>query len=170
MASLSDPELRITARLHIRWALVWSNRHAEALATLIAVAEETSARLPVIAWDAIGTAAIVAYQSGIPAGPEAVLDTLSYMEEPAPQPPDWPLDTAPRSSSRARSTVQRHYPADSRRIALMYRRAARRCASRPKGPEILARSVPGRVKARTVNQTSPASPMLTMNASSPDSG
>ena len=90
----SDPELRITARLHIGWALVWSNRHADALATLISVAEEASARLPVIAWDAIGTAATVAYQSGIPAGREAVLDTLSRLEEPAPQPPDWPAGHA----------------------------------------------------------------------------
>ena len=90
----SDPELRITARLHIGWSLLWSNRHADALATLISVAEEASARLPVIAWDAIGTAATVAYQSGIPAGREAVLDTLSRLEEPAPQPPEWPAGHA----------------------------------------------------------------------------
>src|SRR5712691_3719501 len=94
LSATSDPELRITARLHIGWALVWSNRHADALATLISVAEEASARLPVIAWDAIGTAATVAYQSGIPAGREAVLDTLSHLEEPAPQPPDWPAGHA----------------------------------------------------------------------------
>jgi DNA-binding CsgD family transcriptional regulator len=90
LSATSDPESRITARLHIGWALAWSNRHAEALGTLISVAEEASARLPVIAWDAIGTAATVAYQSGIPAGRKAVLDTLSRMAEPAPQPPDWP--------------------------------------------------------------------------------
>jgi DNA-binding CsgD family transcriptional regulator len=94
LSATSDQELRITARLHIGWALVWSNRHADALATLISVAEEASARLPVIAWDAIGTAATVAYQSGIPAGREAVLDTLSHLEEPAPQPPDWPAGHA----------------------------------------------------------------------------
>jgi DNA-binding CsgD family transcriptional regulator len=94
LSATSDPELRITARLHIGWALVWSNRHADALATLISVAEEASARLPVIAWDAIGTAATVAYQSGIPAGREAVLDTLSHLEEPAPQPSDWPAGHA----------------------------------------------------------------------------
>jgi ATP/maltotriose-dependent transcriptional regulator MalT len=94
LSATSDPELRITARLHIGWALVWSNRHADALATLISVAEEASTRLPVIAWDAIGTAATVAYQSGIPAGREAVLDTLSHLEEPTPQPPDWPAGHA----------------------------------------------------------------------------
>jgi len=76
LSATSGPELRITARLHIGWALVWSNRHADALATLISVAEEASARLPVIAWDAIGTAATVAYQSGTPAGRQAVLDIL----------------------------------------------------------------------------------------------
>jgi DNA-binding CsgD family transcriptional regulator len=94
LLATSDPELRSTARLHIGWALVWSNRHAEALATLISVAEEASARLPVIAWDAIGTAATVAYQSGIPAGREAVLDTFSRMAEPAPRPPGWPAGHA----------------------------------------------------------------------------
>ena len=94
LSATSDPELRITARLHIGWALVWCNRHADALATLISVAEEASTRLPVIAWDAIGTAATVAYQSGIPAGREAVLDTLSHLEEPARQPPGWPAGHA----------------------------------------------------------------------------
>jgi tetratricopeptide (TPR) repeat protein len=94
LSATSDPELSITARLHIGWALVWSNRHADALATLISVAGEASARLPVIAWDAIGTAATVAYQSGIPAGREAVLDTLSHLEEPVPEPADWPAGHA----------------------------------------------------------------------------
>ena len=90
----SDPELRIAARMNIGWALVWSNRHAEALATLISVAHEAAARLPVIAWDAIGMAATVAYQSGIPESRAAVLDTLRCLDEPSPQPPDWPAGHA----------------------------------------------------------------------------
>jgi len=94
LSATPDPELRITARLHLGWALVWSNRHADALATLISVAEEASAWRPAVAWDAIGTAATVAYQSGIPAGREAVLGTLSLLEVPTPPPPDWPAGHA----------------------------------------------------------------------------
>jgi DNA-binding CsgD family transcriptional regulator len=90
----SDPELRVVAQLQIGWGLVWSNRNSEALATLIAVAEEASARLPVIAWDAIGMAATVVYQTGIPAGREAVLGALGCLDEPAQRPPDWPAGHA----------------------------------------------------------------------------
>ena len=38
----SDPDLRIAARLNIGWSLLWSNRNAEALDTLISVAAEAS--------------------------------------------------------------------------------------------------------------------------------
>ena len=64
----ADPDLRIVARLQIGWALVWSNRQADALATLLSVAEDASPRRPVIAWDAMGLAATVVYQSGLPPG------------------------------------------------------------------------------------------------------
>ncbi len=67
----ADPDLRITARLNIGWAHVWSSRYADALATLISVAEEASNRLPVFAWTAIALAATVVYQTGDPAGPRA---------------------------------------------------------------------------------------------------
>jgi hypothetical protein len=72
----AEPDLRIAARLHIGWALIWSNRHDDALATLISVAEEASTRLPVTAWDAIGLAATVAYQTGNPAGRRQLLTSL----------------------------------------------------------------------------------------------
>ena len=86
----SDPDLRIAARQQIGWALVWSNRHAEALDTAIAVAVEVSDRRPVVAWHAVGLAATVAYQSGIPANRELVLRTLERLQAPAQPPADWP--------------------------------------------------------------------------------
>jgi DNA-binding CsgD family transcriptional regulator len=91
----ADADLRIVARLHIGWAQVWSSRRADALATLISVAEEASAgRLPVIAWDAIGLAATVTYQTGDLSGRETLLSTLSRLKEPVPPPPDWPAGYA----------------------------------------------------------------------------
>ncbi len=62
----ADPELRNRARLDIGWALVWSNRHADALATLVSVAAEASAGMPAVAWGALGLASTVAYQTGTP--------------------------------------------------------------------------------------------------------
>ncbi len=93
-AVTGSPDLRIAARLHIGWAHVWSSRHADALATLISVAEEASDRLPVIAWDAVGLAATVAYQTGDPSGREKLLSTLGRLNEPVPPPPDWPAGYA----------------------------------------------------------------------------
>jgi hypothetical protein len=90
LAVTADPQLRIAARQRIGWALVWSNQHAAALSTLLPIAEEASSRLPVLAWNAIGLAATVAYQSGAPADRAAVLRTLDGLPEPAPPPADWP--------------------------------------------------------------------------------
>jgi hypothetical protein len=90
LAVTADPDLRIAARALIAWALIWSNRHAEALATLIEVATEASARQPVAAWDAIGLAGTAAYHCGTPAAYQAVLSTLDRMHEPEPLPADWP--------------------------------------------------------------------------------
>jgi tetratricopeptide (TPR) repeat protein len=90
----SDPDLRTAARLQIGWALVWSNRHADALATLIAVAEEASPRLPVVAWGAVGLAGTVAYQTGLPDDRQAVLSALDRLDEPTPPPVDWPAGHA----------------------------------------------------------------------------
>ncbi len=90
----ADPDLRIAAQLDIGWAQVWSSRHADALATLLSVAEEASDRLPVIAWDAIGLAATVAYQTGDRSGRKKLLSTLGRLREPVPPPPDWPTGRA----------------------------------------------------------------------------
>ena len=83
LAVTADPQLRVAARQRIGWALVWSNQHAAALATLLPVAEEAASRQPLLAWNAIGLAATVAYQSGAPADRGAVLRTLDRMHEPA---------------------------------------------------------------------------------------
>ncbi len=97
LAVTEDLQLRLTARLRIGWALIWSNRHADALATLISVAQEASARLPGIAWDAIGQAGTVAYQTGTADGRRAVRDTLDRMQQPAPPAADWPAVLADES-------------------------------------------------------------------------
>ena len=86
----TDPELRITARYLSGWALIWSNRHTDALPALISVAEQASSRLPVIAWNAIALAATVAYHSGTQAGRQAVLTTFDRMHEPPQPSTDWP--------------------------------------------------------------------------------
>jgi DNA-binding CsgD family transcriptional regulator len=76
-----DPGARFAARLHISWALVWSNRHAAALTALTAVTTEAADTLPDIAWDTIGLAATVAYQTGVPADRRLVRDALERLEE-----------------------------------------------------------------------------------------
>ena len=65
-ALTSDPDLRIAARLKIGWSLLWSNRNAEALDTLLSVAADALVRRPAIAWDAVGLAATIAHQTGLP--------------------------------------------------------------------------------------------------------
>ena len=62
----SDPDLRIAARLKIGWSLVWSNQHAEALDTLLSVAADARVRQAAFAWDAVGVAATIAHQTGLP--------------------------------------------------------------------------------------------------------
>ena len=82
----SDPDLRIAARLDIGWSLLWSNRNADALETLLSVAAEASPRLPAVAWEATGLAATVAHQTGLPevcAKARAALDALDTLGWPA---------------------------------------------------------------------------------------
>ena len=87
----SDPDLRIAARLDIGWSLLWSNRHADALETLICVAAEASPKRPALAWEATGMAATVAHQTGLPeacARARAALDALDALGVPVPSPQD----------------------------------------------------------------------------------
>jgi DNA-binding CsgD family transcriptional regulator/tetratricopeptide (TPR) repeat protein len=84
LAATTDPELRLTARRDAGWALAWSGRRTDALSALISVVEEAARDLPALAWDALGTAATVAYQSGTPASREAVGRALDVLERQAP--------------------------------------------------------------------------------------
>jgi len=83
----ADPELRLTARHDAAWALAWSGRRSAALSALISVAEEASRDLPGLAWDAVGSAATVAYQSGASAGRLAVDRALARLERQEQQAP-----------------------------------------------------------------------------------
>jgi DNA-binding CsgD family transcriptional regulator len=87
LAVTADPELRLTARHDAAWALAWSGRRTAALSALISVAEEASRDRPALAWDALGSAATVAYQSGVPAHRQAVDRALALLERQAPPPP-----------------------------------------------------------------------------------
>jgi DNA-binding CsgD family transcriptional regulator len=80
----AEPELRLTARHHAGWALAWSGWRTAALSALISVAEDASHDLPALAWDALGSAATVAYQSGMPASRQAVSRALGLLERQSP--------------------------------------------------------------------------------------
>ncbi len=87
LAVTADPRLRLTARRDAGWALAWSGRRTAALSALISVAEEAARDQPGLAWDALGSAATVAYQSGRPASRQAVSRTLGLLERQGPPPP-----------------------------------------------------------------------------------
>jgi len=87
LAVTADPELRLTARGIVGWTLAWSGRRTAALSALISVAEEASRDQPALAWDALGSAATVAYQSGMPASHQAVSRALGLLERQGPPPP-----------------------------------------------------------------------------------
>ncbi len=87
LASTADPELRLTARHNAAWALAWSGRRTAALSALLSVADEASGDLPALAWEALGSAATVAYQSGMPASRQAVSRALGLLERQGPPPP-----------------------------------------------------------------------------------
>src|SRR6266852_4521172 len=87
LAVTADPGLRLAARRDAGWALAWSGRRTAALSALISVAEEASRDQPAVAWDALGSAATVAYQSGAPASHQAVSRTLDLLERQGPPPP-----------------------------------------------------------------------------------
>src|SRR6202043_291974 len=87
LAVTTDPELRLTARHDAAWALAWSGQRTAALSALISVAEDAARDLPALAWDALGSAATVAYQSGAPASREAVSRALGLLERQGLPPP-----------------------------------------------------------------------------------
>ena len=87
LAVTADPRLRLAARHDAGWALAWSGRRSAALPALLSVAEEASRDQPDLAWDALGSAATVAYQSGMPASRQAVSRVLDLLERQGPPPP-----------------------------------------------------------------------------------
>ena len=94
----SDPDLRIAARLNVGWSLLWSNRNADAFATLLSVAAEAAPRRPAVAWEATWMAATVAHQTGLPglcAQARAALDRLNRLEAPARPDGPRPADDGP---------------------------------------------------------------------------
>src|ERR1700722_9540977 len=86
-AVTAPPDRRLPARHDAGWALTWSGRRTAALSALISVAEEASRDQPALAWDALGSAATVAYQSGLPASHQAVSRALGLLERQGPPPP-----------------------------------------------------------------------------------
>jgi DNA-binding CsgD family transcriptional regulator len=86
LAVTVDPELRLTARHDAAWAMAWSGRRTAALSALIEVVEAASRDLPDLAWDALGSAATVAYQSGTSASRQAVTRALGLLERQGPPP------------------------------------------------------------------------------------
>ena len=93
LAATSDPELRMTARMMIGWSLLWSDRNAEALDTLLSVAADALLTHPAIAWDAAGLTAILVHQSGLPevrAKVRAALRGLDAAGAEVPNTGDWP--------------------------------------------------------------------------------
>ncbi|MGB6582138.1 MAG: LuxR family transcriptional regulator, partial [Streptosporangiaceae bacterium] len=86
LAVTADPQLRLTARHDAGWALAWSGRRTAALPALISVVEEAARDQPSLAWDALGSAATVAYQSGLPASRQAVSRALGLLERQGPPP------------------------------------------------------------------------------------
>ena len=87
LAVTADPGLRLAARHDAAWALAWSGRRTAALSALISVAEQAARDQPALAWDALGSAATVAYQSGVPASRQAVSRVLGLLERQGPPPP-----------------------------------------------------------------------------------
>ena len=75
----ADPGLRLAARLSAGWALVWSDQHADALATLLSVAADAADRWREAAADALVLAATVAYQTGGPADRRAVIAAMEQV-------------------------------------------------------------------------------------------
>jgi DNA-binding CsgD family transcriptional regulator len=87
LAVTADPGLRLTARHDAAWALAWSGRRSAALEALVSVVEAASRDQPALAWDALGSAATVAFQSGKPGCRQAVSRALALLERQSPCPP-----------------------------------------------------------------------------------
>ncbi|TVZ04610.1 helix-turn-helix transcriptional regulator [Trebonia kvetii] len=106
LAVTSDQDLRFAARLEIGWSLLWSNRNAEALDTLLSVAADALLTHPTIAWDAVGVTAILVHQSGLPdvrAKVRAALSGLDAAGAQVPDTDDWPASNMEEARSWIRA-------------------------------------------------------------------
>ena len=100
LAIAVDPNLRLAASRAAGWALAWTSQHAEALRLLLSVAADAAAEQPAVAWDALATAAIVAYVSGAAQDRHLVRATLDRLEH-QDQPPGSGTAIARRSEAVA---------------------------------------------------------------------
>ncbi len=80
LALTAEPDMRLSARRLVGWALAWSSQHAAALSVLIPVAREAFGFDMLGAWDALAFAASVAYQSGEPEALQVIRETLAFLE------------------------------------------------------------------------------------------
>jgi DNA-binding CsgD family transcriptional regulator len=78
LAITADPKLRVAASRAAGWALAWTSRPAEATSILLSVAD--AADEPGVAWDALATAAIVAYISGTAQARQLVRQAVDRLE------------------------------------------------------------------------------------------
>jgi DNA-binding CsgD family transcriptional regulator len=68
--------LRSRGRHVAGWALAWAGRYREAAGILVPLARDTAASDPSAAWDALGLAAVAAYQAGDPELLRVIADAL----------------------------------------------------------------------------------------------
>ena len=118
LAVTSDQDLRFAARLEIGWSLLWSDRNAEALDTLLSVAADALLTHPTIAWDAVGVTATLVHQSGLPEVRAKVRAALSGLDAAGAQVPDtddWPASNMDEARSWIRACTD---PFDDRTEAV----------------------------------------------------
>jgi len=80
LASTMQPALRVIAKRWMGWSWSWTNKHHSALPVLLSVVEDSANSWPAWAWEALGTAAGVAYQSGSPMARQSVLRAFERLE------------------------------------------------------------------------------------------
>jgi DNA-binding CsgD family transcriptional regulator/tetratricopeptide (TPR) repeat protein len=80
LACTTQPALRVMAKRWIGWSWAWTNKHGSAMSMLLSVVKDSSRSQPTLAWDALGTAAGVAYQAGSPTARRGVLHAFERLE------------------------------------------------------------------------------------------
>jgi DNA-binding CsgD family transcriptional regulator len=80
LSCATQPAVQLSARRWIGWSWSWSDKRDLVLTGLLSVVRESADNWPSLAWDALGTAASVAYQSGLPWAREEVLQAFDKLE------------------------------------------------------------------------------------------